>query len=317
MSDNLKRKKQTKERGVTILSTKEQHETLESYKAEQRNTYVRVMLMVNIVFILLLITIAVIALKVSNVLPEGSDIFYIVGKDPSLEITDQDDKKWRNEEYVDIFKTEHKNGEGQITVASQDGDKIIAPGTTTKYMFALFNDGNVALKYETDIDFSLTLNGEETHYSHDFPLLVRLSTDEDGGRYLMGSETEWVSVSKAKIDSYVSQLGASSYEHFTLEIKWEYESGNDELDTLLGNLSAEGSLAGGDGVVVTMGINAVAEEHIDPEAEGGTKIQENGQPVDVEHGGTIRWIWLILLFLNIAMIIFYISWILNKRMNKW
>jgi thiosulfate reductase cytochrome b subunit len=70
MSDDLKRKKQTKERGVTILSTKEQHETLESYKAEQRNTYVRVMLMVNIVFILLLITIAVIALKVSNVLPE-------------------------------------------------------------------------------------------------------------------------------------------------------------------------------------------------------------------------------------------------------
>ncbi len=299
------------------MSANDKHETLESYKAEQRSTYVRVMLMVNIVFILLLVTIGVIALKVSNILPEGQDIFYIVGKDPSLDITDGDGKKWKNQENVDIFKSNYENGEGQITVASQNGDKVIAPGTTTKYMFALFNDGNVALKYETDIDFSLLANGNEATNADEFPLLVRLSTDEDGGRYLIGSETEWVSVSKAKIDSYVSQLGASSYENFTLEIKWEYEGGNDEFDTLLGNLSAEGVADGNGGLLITMGINTVAEEHIDPEAKGGTMVQENGQPVDVEYGGTIRWIWLILLFINIAMIIFYVSWLLNKRVNKW
>ena len=299
------------------MSTNDQHETLESYKAEQRSTYVRVMLMVNIVFILLLVTIGVIALKVSNILPEGQDIFYIVGKDPSLDITDGDGKKWKNEENVDIFKSDYKNGEGITTVASQNGDKVIAPGTSTKYIFALFNDGNVALKYETDIDFSILANGNVAADTSNFPLLIRLSTDEDGGRYLIGSETQWVSVSDAHIDSYVSQLGASSYENFTLEIKWEYEGGNDELDTLLGNISAAGSAMGKGGLLITMGINTVAEEHIDPEAEGGTKVQENGQPVDVEHGGTIRWIWLILLFINIAMIIFYVSWLLNKRANKW
>ena len=299
------------------MSEVDNHETLENYKAEQRNTYIRVMLMINIVFILLLVTIGVIALKVSNILPEGQDIFYIVGKNPSLDITDQDGKKWINEEIVDIFKTDYKNGEGQITVASQNGEKIIAPGTITKYSFALFNDGNVALRYETDIDFSMLANGVEATDIKDFPLLVRLTTDEDGGRYLIGSDTEWVSVSKAEIDSYVSQLGASSYENFTLEIKWEYEGGNDEYDTLLGNLSAEGMENGKGGLLITMGINTTAEEHIDPEAQGGTRITENGQPADVEYGGTIRWIWLILLFLNIAMIIFYVSWLLNKRINKW
>ena len=282
------------------------------YKREQRSVYVRVMLMVNIVFILLLVTLGVIALKVNNVLPEDQDIFFVVGKNPSFEINDGEGKKWESGNTVNIFKSDYQNGKGVVTVASQSGDKVIAPGSKTEYKFALFNDGNVAVRYDTNIGFNLILGGKENN-EVSFPLKVKLYTDSD--KYLIGSESEWKLISDVDTITYPSQLGASSIESFTLEILWEYEGGNDELDTYLGNQSATSSGNNG-GASVSLDINTYAEEHIDPTAQGGTVITEEGQ-AEVEHGGTIRWLWFILLFINIAMLIFYIAWLLNKRANKW
>lgn len=296
------------------MSTYERYENDEQiYKREQRTVYVRIMLMVNIVFILLLVTLGVIALKVNNVLPEDQDIFFIVGKNPSFEIGDGEGKKWESETSVNIFKSDYKNGEGVITVVSQNGDKVIAPGSTSTYKFALHNDGNVAVRYDTNLKFELILGGKENN-TITFPLKVKLYTDS--GKYLVGSETEWTLISDVQAISYPSQLGASSYEGFTLEIMWEYEGGNDELDTYLGNMSAADDGNGNGGASVNLGISTYAEEHIDPTAQGGTVITESGK-TEVEHGGTIRWLWFILLFMNVGMLIFYISWLLNKRANKW
>ena len=130
------------------------------YKREQRTVYVRIMLMVNIVFILLLVTLGVIALRVSNVLPEDQDIFFVVGNNPSFEIGDGEGKQWKNETNVNIFKSDYTNGEGVTTIISQNGDKVIAPGSTSSYKFAMYNNGNVAVMYETDVDFSLLINGK-------------------------------------------------------------------------------------------------------------------------------------------------------------
>ena len=163
----------------------------------------------------------------------------------------------------------------------------------------------MAVVYEADIDFVLSIGGV-SQKDYNFPLKVRLYDDK--GLYLIGSEAEYVQVQKAAIAQHPGLLGANSYQTFTLELYWEFEGGNDELDTLYGDLSAQ------KGVNLTLKINTYAEEHIDPTAQGGNKIEVEGTE---EYGGTIRWLWLILLMINSAIIVFYIAWIMNKREQKW
>lgn len=274
---------------------------------QERRAWVWIMLMVNIAFLLILMAIGILALRVGNYLPEGTDIIFIVGKAPSVETGDGEGGAWEAGKEIDIFKASYVNGEGVATVASQDGTALIAPGTKTTYEFAMYNNGNMAVVYETDIDFLLRI-GDEAQAEYTFPLMVRLSAES--GQYLIGDEDTWVNVEEARLSQHVSVLGASSYEAFTLELMWEFDGGNDTLDTMYGDQSVE------KGVSLTLGINTYAEEHLDPTAKGGIPVEsEDGSAT--ERGGTIRWIWLLLLLVNTAVVIFYISWLLNKRLRKW
>ena len=277
----------------------------ESSKKGLRKQWVWIMLMVNIVFVLLLMTLGIIALRVGNTLPEGTDILFIVGKNPSVEVEDEDGVIWEAEKRVNMFSAQYLNGEGQATVVSQDGTKLIAPGVLTTYKFTMQNSGNMAVVYETDLDFILKI-GDTKQKDYQFPLKVRLSNDR--GEYVIGNEEEYVQVQHASLARHPGLLGANSYETFTLELYWEFEGGNDELDTLYGDLSAE------KGVTLTLQINTYAEEHIDPTVQGGNKIEVEGTE---EYGGTIRWLWLVMLFINTAILVFYIAWLMNKRAQKW
>lgn len=272
-------------------------------KTQARKQWVWIMLMVNIVFVLLLMTLGIIALRVGNSLPEGTDILFIVGKNPSVEVGDEENK-WEAGKQVNIFDAEYKNGAGETTVISQDGTKLIAPGTRTTYKFTMQNNGNMAVVYETDLDFTLKIGGEVVR-DYEFPLTVRLVNDR--GEYIIGSETEWVQVAKASIASHPGLLGANSYETFELQLNWEFDGGNDALDTLYGDMSAE------KGVLLTMQINTYAEEALDPTLQGGTKVEVEGTE---EYGGTIRWLWLVMLLINAAIIVFYVAWLMNKRVQK-
>ena len=268
--------------------------------SDEKRAWIWIMLLVNIVLLLLLMLLGIIALKVGNYLPEGTDIIFIVGKDPSV---DEEDV-WESGKEVTIFKTNYVNGEGETTVVSQDGTKLIAPGTQSTYKFTMYNNGNMAVVYETDLDFVLTI-GDEIQSEGVFPLKARLSTEN--GYYLIGDETEWVNVADATLSKHVSVLGARSYETFVLELLWEFDGGNDALDTMYGDASAE------KGVKLTLGINTYAEEHIDPTATGGTRVDINDKG---EHGGALRLLWIILLILIAAILIFYVSWLLGMRLKK-
>ena len=270
----------------------------------ERRAWMWIMLMVNVVFILLLMTIGIIALRVDYSLPSDSDILFIVSKQPEF-VTDDEKGAWSTGRNIDIFKTEYSGGEGKTTVASSDGTKVIAPGTQTTYEFVMYNNGNMAVVYATDLDFRLKV-GEETVSAEDFPLKVRLVNTL--GEYIIGSEYQWVSVHDASLDQYSATLGASSYQDFELQLKWDFHGGNDELDTLYGDLAAER------GVSLSMTLNTYAVEHDDPRAEGGKLI--NSDTRHQEYGGTIRWLWMLMLFINTAVIIFYISWLMNKRLHK-
>ena len=280
-------------------------ESTRSSKQGLRKQWVWIMLMVNIVFVLLLMTLGIIALRVGNTLPEGTDILFIVGKNPSVEVEDEDGVIWEAEKRVNMFSAQYLNGEGQATVVSQDGTKLIAPGVLTTYKFTMQNSGNMAVVYETDLDFILKI-GDTKQKDYQFPLKVRLSNDR--GEYVIGNEEEYVQVQHASLARHPGLLGANSYETFTLELYWEFEGGNDELDTLYGDLSAE------KGVTLTLQINTYAEEHIDPTAQGGNKIEVEGTE---EYGGAIRWLWLVMLFINTAILVFYIAWLMNKRAQNW
>ena len=260
--------------------------------------------MVNIVFVLLLMTLGILALRIGNTLPEGTDIVFIVGKNPSVDFEDEGGK-WLSGRNTDIFHAEYKNGEGKSTVVSQDGTKLIAPGVQTSYKFTMQNTGNMAVTYQTDLKFTLKI-GDVVQENYYFPLKVKLLNDR--GEYVIGDETEWVDVQDATLYSYPGLLGANSYENFEFLLNWEFEGGNDELDTLYGDLSAE------KGVTLTLKIKTYAEEAPDPAAQGGNRIEVEGTP---EYGGTIRWLWLTLLMINSGILVFYIAWLMNKRISKW
>ena len=84
-----------------------------------RKQWVWIMLMVNVVFILLLMTLGIIALRVGNSLPEGTDILFIVGKNPSVEFEDEGGK-WQTGKTTDIFQAEYENGEGNFSLIGYD-----------------------------------------------------------------------------------------------------------------------------------------------------------------------------------------------------
>ena len=269
--------------------------------SDEKRAWIWIMLFVVIILFLLLMLLGIIALKVGHYLPEDTDIIYIVGKDPSVEEGEED--IWESGKEVTIFKTNYVNGEGETTVVSQDGTKLIAPGTQSTYKFTMYNNGNMAVVYEIDLDFELKI-GDKIQNEVVFPLKARLSTEN--GYYLIGDETEWVNVADATLSKHVSVLGARSYETFVLELLWEFDGGNDALDTKYGDLSVE------KGVTLTLGINTYAEEHIDPAATGGTRVDISEKSERIEQ----RVLWIIILLLSAIIIVGYILWFIGHQIEK-
>ena len=269
--------------------------------SDEKRAWIWIMLFVVIILFLLLMLLGIIALKVGHYLPEDTDIIYIVGKDPSVEEGDED--IWESGKEVTIFKKNYVNGEGETTVVSQDGTKLIAPGTQSTYKFTMYNNGNMAVVYEIDLDFELKI-GDKIQNEVLFPLKALLLIEN--GCYLIGDETEWVNVADATLSKHVSVLGARSYETFVLELLWEFDGGNDALDTMYGDASAE------KGVKLTLGINTYAEEHIDPAATGGTRVDISEKSERIEQ----RVLWIIILLLIAVIIVGYILWFIGHQIEK-
>ena len=129
---------------------------------------------------LLLITVGVVALRIGNTLPERTDIFFIVPKNPEFNVGDAEGK-WEVDKQVDIFSSSYQNGENVTTVFSQAGDDIIAPGTVSTYSFCMYNDGNMAIAYDLNFSFILKIDGVQTN-AEVFPLSIRVTRTD--GRHL-------------------------------------------------------------------------------------------------------------------------------------
>ena len=271
-----------------------------------RKSWVYIMLMVNIVFILLLMTLGIIALKEGNYLPE-TDLVFIAGKKTDVSVGDKNGKGWETNEEIDIFNAIHLNEDGEITVESQKGESIIAPGTKASYSFTMYNNSNLAVLYELDLDLIIKLGKKSGggELEEQFPMKAKIFTDS--GEYLLGSKTKYAKISDSLEPIRRRVLGAESFETFNIEFIWEFE-GTDEIDTAFGDMSSESDMS------IKLIINAYAEEHADAAAKGGTPIDESANTVIA---GSTRWVWIMLLLINTAVLIFYVAWLLNKRLQKW
>ena len=162
-----------------------------------------------------------------------------------------DNTVWEGRTDVEIFRVSYENGAGQLTVLSDRGDKVIAPGTQMDYPFALKNTGRENVRYEMTM---------EAYFSHDqwqIPVVARVL--DHTGRYLCGTEGHFEDVLELNQVSDAGTLKPGYVMPYTLQWEWPFE-GDDAYDTLLGNLAVA------EDITLTIVIKTVASY---TPAEGG------------------------------------------------
>ena len=236
--------------------------------------------------LLLLLSLGVLIIRLGNFLPDKIDIIFIEPKNPNAEVSD-DKVIWDTDTDIDIFRVSDINEKGEITVESSDGKNVVAPGMEGSYRFQIKNLGNVAVDIKTVLD--IKFDYDKINFDYDkLPIEVRFSNYK--GELLTG--TDWVSVSEFVKCIDELTIGKSSYVYYNLDWRWLYEAGDDELDTLLGNLSAESNLE----LTVNIMATAVASENLD--TVGGIIFNEGTRT-----GGDIVPVPYIILNLLILLII--------------
>lgn len=176
---------------------------------------------------------------------------------------------WQAHTDVEIFKFSYKNGEGKVTVDGV-GDKVIAPGTQNDYTFTLENSGTVAL------DYTMEMEAYFSNEEYAIPVTVRLI--EKNGGYIIGNDETREDVLALNNVYTEATLGAGRYATYTLDWEWAFEI-DDEFDTMLGNLAAEG-----EDLSLTIVIRTIAMQSADPECSDGEET-----PVLGDDGSFIWW----------------------------
>lgn len=158
---------------------------------------------------------------------------------------------------IQVFCAEYDN-DGKITVKSDYGNQVVAPGTENSYDLYVRNVGNVPISYVLEAQSRITVdvNGKQTE------IPIKANFIDPNNNYLLGKENETDSL--AKLDGVKDGSGLSPQHQakYTLCWSWPFD-GDDEFDTLLGNLAAEG-----EELTVKVAFNVTAA--YDPNAAGGS-----------------------------------------------
>lgn len=186
---------------------------------------------------------------------------------------------------IELFSVEYKNASGEITVKGANGEKVIAPGTAVEYTLKFRNTDKTAIDYDMIPNIHFTSE-------YELPILVRM-LDTDGS-YLVGNEDTWVEISELNSILEHATLKKGESVEYVFEWKWEFESGNDEYDTELGNASVTTDI----GVIVEFSVHA----------EANTNVAINGGFMDSGLGCIVLW-GILLLLLLIAIILLTIRMI--------
>lgn len=200
---------------------------------------------------------------------------------PGFEANDEKNV-WSTETQVEIFRVSYVNGEQVITVNSDNGEKIIAPGTENSYTFKLKNTGNVALDYTVELDAYFN--------PADISIPIKGRLNRYDGVWIVGGRDEYERVSVLDAAEDKATLGAGKYTYYTLDWLWAFESGNDEWDTILGNLAVNQDL------LLTIVIKTTATESSDTNGGGITPLQTGNN--------TNLTLWIVLAVSSFAIMMF-------------
>ncbi len=148
---------------------------------------------------------------------------------------DDANEVWKNTTYVEIFKCTYDNENGEMTVirSGEGTERVIAPGTSNDYKFTVQNTS------DQPMDYDLYVEAETISSGYEIPLNVSLRADNTG--YLAGSGSGG---KIADLDGVhdSSVLGVGRCNFYTLSWNWPFEQGNDEYDTMLGDLSVDDTI---------------------------------------------------------------------------
>ncbi len=174
-----------------------------------------------------------------------------------------------------LFSNEYKNGDGTATVSSLDNRKVVAAGTSgggasssmkfaiegtpevsTKVVVSLTDVKDVCVKKGTYTD---PIEKKSVEVTADYyPIVFTLKQIKDAkGTCDKIVATGTLAQIKAVLDAYTAN---ATYEpttnlqaEFELSWKWEFESGHDAYDTLLGNFAADPNFTPNDNVSINVG----------------------------------------------------------------
>lgn len=274
-------------------------ETLENevVKKESNKLELSIKILFIILLLLVLLSFLVLLLRITNILPNHTDIFFIEPKKPNTEIVDNE-QIWGNNTKINIFRTKEINEDGQIVVESSNGEKIIAPGMEGDYSFEIRNIGNMAVDAKTILSVEIVTNLEEID---ELPIEVRFMNYKGEDLF----EGGWININDYQECLSELTLGKKSYVDYKFFWRWAYESGNDAFDTLLGNLAT--------GQELSVAVNIVSSATLsdDVGASGGIKISSDS----LRTGGNIVPLPYIILNL-IILIIIIILIVLHKKKRE-
>lgn len=145
-------------------------------------------------------------------------------------VTDED-TVWKGNTQVEIFRVSYKNGQGQVTVKSGRGDKVIAPGTENSYTFALENTA------DGPVEYAISMKSYFSSADYIIPVEAKVTRDTDK-KYLLGSAVSYDDVLELNKVSDSGTLKKGYVMPYTLSWQWPFE-GNDAYDTMLGNLEED------------------------------------------------------------------------------
>ena len=167
---------------------------------------------------------------------------------------------------IHVFYAEYDNN-GEITVKSDFGDKVVAPGTENSYDLYVRNVGKVPIRYILEAESCITVdvNGKQT----EIPIEASFYTPSSG--YLLGGEESLEKLGKLDGVKDGSGLSPQHQAKYTLCWSWPFD-GDDEFDTLLGNLAAEG-----EELTVKVAFSVTAS--YDPNAEGGALMTSDSSNI--------------------------------------
>lgn len=225
-----------------------------------------------------------------------------------------DDKQvWSTDTQIDIFKASYDNETGEITVQSAGAngqantaygktgsvangnasgiEKLIAPGTSNSYTFAVKNTGQKKADYKIWVETRISDNVKT------LPLQTRMA---GRNKWLAGGDDQWTGAMGLDGVSDNGQLAPGKSTSYTLYWQWPFEQGDDDYDTFLGNLAAD------EDVTYTIAIHTLAS---DAEAGSGAGGKNGG----LFRTGDDSMIWIAVIALIVAGGLATILWTRRKK----